>query len=83
MYAFKIQIPLRMPLFLVPYFLSVTVSCQTLSIPQISILVFSFSYSTYSSLGCDLVLLFQPSLYAGISESASPTHTGLHFAPYS
>lgn len=62
------QIPLCMSLFLVSYFLSVTVSCQTLRVPQISILVFSSFYSTYSSLGCDLVLLLQPSLYAGISE---------------
>lgn len=58
---------LCMPLFLVPYILAVTMSCQTLRIPQISVLVFSSSPSVCFSLRIYFSILLQSILYAIIS----------------
>lgn len=58
---------LCMPLFLAPYILAVTMSCQTLRIPQISVLVFSSSPSMCFSLRIYFSILLQSILYAIIS----------------
>lgn len=54
-----------MPLFLVPHILSGIMSCQTLRVLQIAIVVFFFPYSLHAlPWRHDSALLLQPSLYA-------------------